>query len=68
MYVSGLLQYDSNSDSFSTNFRFRREWAPSSELFVVYSDDRDTSPFSDPNSFEIRNRGFAIKFNKLFQI
>jgi len=68
MYVSGLLQYDSNTDSFSTNFRFRWEWAPSSELFVVYSDDRDTSPFGDPNSFEVRNRGFAIKFNKLFQI
>lgn len=68
MYVSGLLQYDSNAGSFSTNFRFRWEWAPSSELFVVYSDDRDTSPFGDPNSFEVRNRGFAIKFNKLFQI
>lgn len=68
MYVSGLVQYDSNANSFSTNLRFRWEWAPSSELFVVYSDDRNTSPFGDPNSFETRNRGFAIKFNKLFQI
>lgn len=68
MYVSGLVQYDSNASSFSTNLRFRWEWAPSSELFLVYSDDRDTSPFGDPNSFETRNRGFAIKFNKLFQI
>jgi hypothetical protein len=68
MYVSGLVQYDSNAKSFSTNLRFRWEWAPSSELFVVYSDDRDTSPFGDPNTFETRNRGFAIKFNKLFQI
>ncbi len=68
MYVGGLVQYDSNAKSFSTNFRFRWEWAPGSELFVVYSDDRDTSPFGDPNSFELRNRGLAIKFNRLFQI
>ena len=68
MYFSGLMQYDSNASSFSTNFRFRWEWAPSSELFIVYSDDRDTSPFGDPRSFELRNRGWAIKINRLFQI
>lgn len=68
MYFSGLVQYDSNAASFSTNFRFRWEWAPSSELFIVYSDDRDTSPFGDPRSFELRNRGWAIKINRLFQI
>ena len=68
MYFSGLVQYDSNASSFSTNFRFRWEWAPSSELFIVYSDDRDTSPFGDPRSFELRNRGWAIKVNRLFQI
>ena len=68
MYVGGLVQYDSNAKSFSTNFRFRWEWAPGSELFVVYSDDRDTDPFGNPNSMELRNRGLAIKFNRLFQI
>jgi hypothetical protein len=68
MYVGGLVQYDSNSKSVSTNFRFRWEWAPGSELFVVYSDDRDTKPFGDPHSFELRNRGLSIKFNRLFQI
>jgi len=68
MYVGGLIQYDSNSNSFSTNFRFRWEWAPSSELFIVYSDDRDTDPFDHPNGLELRNRGFAIKINRLFQI
>ncbi|MEQ8953159.1 MAG: hypothetical protein RL120_03430, partial [Gammaproteobacteria bacterium] len=68
MYFSGLAQYESNSSSFSTNFRFRWEYAPSSELFVVYSDDRDTSPFGDPRSFELRNRGWAVKITRLFQI
>lgn len=68
MYFSGLVQYNSTQTSFSTNFRFRWEWAPGSELFVVYSDDRDTNPFDRPDSFELRNRGWAIKFNRLFQI
>jgi len=68
MYFSSLVQYNSTQSSFSTNFRFRWEWAPSSELFVVYSDDRDTNPFDRPDSFELRNRGWAIKFNRLFQI
>ena len=68
MYFSGLLQYNSTQNSFNSNFRFRWEWAPGSELFVVYSDDRDTNPFDRPDSFELRNRGWAIKINRLFQI
>jgi hypothetical protein len=68
MYLGGLVQYESNSDSFSTNFRFRWEWAPGSEFFVVYSDDRDTDPFGHPSGLELRNRGLAIKINRLFQI
>lgn len=68
MYIGGLVQYESNASSFSTNFRFRWEWAPGSELFVVYSDDRNTDPLDHPSGFELRNRGFAIKINKLFQI
>jgi len=68
MYVGGLVQYNSSQSSLSTNFRFRWEWAPGSELFVVYSDDRDTNPFDRPDSFELRNQGWAIKINRLFQI
>ena len=68
MYFSGLVQYNSTQNSASSNFRFRWEWAPGSELFVVYSDDRDTDPFDRPDDFELRNRGWAIKINRLFQI
>jgi len=68
MYFSGLIQYDSLASSFSSNLRFRWEWAPGSELFVVYSDDRNTNPFGNPDSFELRNRGLTLKFNRLFQI
>jgi len=68
MFFSGLLQYSSSGDSFSTNFRFRWEYSPGSELFLVYSDDRDTDPLV-PNRFtELRNRGLVVKVNRLFRI
>ena len=49
MYLSGLTQYSSSDDVFSTNFRFRWEWSAGSELFVVYSEDRDTGMFVFPH-------------------
>ena len=42
MFASGLLQYNSTDNSFSSNLRFRWEYHPGSELFVVYTDERDT--------------------------
>jgi hypothetical protein len=66
MYVSGLVQYNSGSDSFSSNFRLRWEWAPGSELFVVYTEDRDTDVFDRWS--ELSNRGFVVKVNRLLRI
>ncbi len=64
MFVSGLVQYNSSNDRVSANVRLRWEYHPGSELFVVYSEDRDThlAGFAQP-----RNRGVAIKFNRLFR-
>ena len=42
MFVSALIQYNSSSDTISTNLRLQWEYSPGSELFVVYSEDRDT--------------------------
>ena len=42
MYVSGIVQYNSTSTSVGTNVRFRWEYRPGSELFVVYTDDYNT--------------------------
>jgi hypothetical protein len=42
MFVSALAQYNSESSSFGINARFRWEFEPGSDLFVVYSDGRDT--------------------------
>ena len=67
MFFSGLAQYNSASDTTSTNLRLRWEYSPGSELFVVYTEDRDTTPLRPDRSTELRNRGFVIKFNRLFR-
>ena len=68
MYFGGLLQYSSGGDSFSTNFRFRWEYSPGSEIFVVYSEDRDTDPLMPDRFTELRNRGLVVKVNRLFRL
>ncbi|MCY4509730.1 MAG: hypothetical protein OXG35_22610, partial [Acidobacteria bacterium] len=65
---SGLLQYNSAGNSFSSNLRLRWEYSPGSELFVVYTDDRDvTNGFRPDRGLDLRNRGFVVKFNRLFR-
>ena len=63
MFVAALVQYASSSDTFSTNFRFRWEYQPGSELFVVYTDARDT--FAPSGGSTLQTRGFVVKVNKL---
>jgi hypothetical protein len=65
-YVSGLVQYNSRSKVMSGNFRLRWEWAPGSELFLVYTEDR-TTDVTDRWS-ELSNRGFVIKVTRLLRI
>ena len=65
MFVSALTQYASSSRTFSVNARLRWEYRPLSELFVVYSDGRDTTPNGFPH---LVNRAFIVKINKLFRV
>ncbi len=65
MFVSALTQYSSNSQTFTTNARFRWEYRPGSELFVVYSDGRDTGSDGFP---PLVNRAFIVKINRLFRL
>ena len=67
MFFGGLVQYNSASDTISTNLRLRWEYTPGSELFVVYTEDRDTTPLRPVRSTELRNRGLVVKFNRLFR-
>ncbi|MFW6199491.1 MAG: DUF5916 domain-containing protein [Gemmatimonadota bacterium] len=65
-YVSGLVQYNSGNDNFSTNLRLRWEWAPGSELFLVYTEARDTDVLDRWSTLE--NRGFVVKVTRLFRL
>ena len=66
MYVSGLVQYNSRSEVVSGNFRFRWEWAPGSELFIVYTEDRNAMVADRWSA--LNNRGFVIKVNRLLRL
>ncbi len=43
MATSALVQYNSDARTFETSVRFRWEYQPGSDLFVVYTDNRDTT-------------------------
>ena len=65
MFVSALLQYNSGTNAVSTNARFRWEYRPGSELFVVYNEERDTLTRGFPS---LNNRAFIVKVNRLFRL
>ena len=70
MFASALLQYSSADRAFSTNLRFRWEYAPGSELFLVYTDERDTTDDRYATATTVRglkNRAFVVKINRLFR-
>jgi len=64
MALSTLLQYNSTNAALSTNARFRWEYQPGSDLFVVYSDGRDTV---GPGFPRLQNRAFVVKMTRLFR-
>ena len=64
MFVGGLVQYDSDSDSFSSNLRLRWEYAHGSEFFAVYTDERSTLGGGYP---DLQNRAFVLKINRLLR-
>jgi hypothetical protein len=64
MFASALVQYNSSTSSFSTNVRLRWEYHPGSDLFVVYSEGRDTTA-NVPVA--LQNRGVVVKYTQLFR-
>ena len=59
--VSSLIQFTGTTHTLSSSARLRWEYIPGSELFVVYSDGRDTSGVGP----ELLNRSIAIKVTRL---
>jgi hypothetical protein len=66
MFVAGLLQYNSSTNTMSTNLRLRWEYVPGSELFVVYTDDQDTNVAGEGFS-TLLNRALVVKVNRLLR-
>ena len=64
MFLAALLQYNSTNEVFDTNIRFRWEYLPGSDLFVVYSSGRDTGVEGFPR---LQNRSFVIKLTRLLR-
>jgi hypothetical protein len=70
MFASGLVQYNSADRAFSTNLRFRWEYAPGSELFLVYTDERDVRDdrYATPTTVRgLKNRAVVVKISRLFR-
>ena len=61
LMVSSLIQFAGTTHTLSSSARLRWEYVPGSELFVVYSDGRDTSGVRP----ELLNRSIAIKVTRL---
>ena len=64
MFFTGFLQYNTSNDAIGTNLRLRWEYQPGSELFVVYTEERDTLTRTFP---DIINRAVTVKVTRLFR-
>ena len=64
MFVEALTQYNSSVDSLLTNVRFRWEYTPGSDLYIVYNEGRNDAFGRAPL---LNNRVFAVKFTRMFR-
>ncbi|MGE3959799.1 MAG: DUF5916 domain-containing protein [Vicinamibacterales bacterium] len=64
MFASALVQYSSTDHVYSSNLRFRWEYRPGSEFFVVYADEHDTV---QRGFVGLRNRAFVVKVNRMMR-
>ena len=58
MFTSALVQYNSSAHAVSANIRFRWEYQPGSELFIVFNEELDTEARRLPM---LANRAFIVK-------
>ncbi len=65
-FIGALIQYNSNNQTMSVNARLRWEYRPGSDLFVVYSDGRNTEA---PGRFpSLETRAFTVKITRFFRM
>jgi hypothetical protein len=63
MFASALLQYNYTDRTFSSNLRYRWEYRPGSEFFIVWTDEQDTRG----GGMSLRNRAFVVKATRLLR-
>jgi Domain of unknown function (DUF5916) len=64
LWVAALLQYNGTSNLATANIRLRWEYRPGSDLFLVYSDGRNTR-MAGPD--QLLSRGFTAKITRLLR-
>jgi len=64
MLVSSLVQWNVDARTLGSSLRLRWEYTGGSELFVVYSDGRDTRRTGWPT---VVNQTLAVKLTRLFR-
>jgi hypothetical protein len=64
MAFTSLIQYNGSSHGLSSSIRLRWEYTGGSELFVVYSDGRNTET---PGYPDLVNRSVAVKITRLLR-
>ena len=64
MVFGALTQYDSTTHALGTNIRFRWEYTPGSDLFIVYNDNRETGHRSAPI---LQSRSLVVKLTRMFR-
>ncbi len=62
-FVGALVQYNSAAQLVSANLRYRWEYSPGSDLFVVFSTNRD----GDDGLSGLTDRSLVVKFTRLFR-
>ena len=62
-FLGALVQYNSAAQLISANVRFRWEYSPGSDLFVVFSSNRD----GDDGLSGLTDRAVVVKFTRLFR-
>ena len=60
-YLDALIQYDNQTQSYSTNVRFRFRYRPLSDIFIVYNEER-------PTNQELRQWSITFKITGLWQL
>jgi hypothetical protein len=61
---STLTQFNPSAHTLASSARMRWEYTPGSDLYVVFSDGRDTAT---PRFPALQNRSFAVKVTRLFR-